>query len=320
MPSYNASEHIEEAIESILSQSFTDYEFIIINDGSTDDTEKKILKYEDSRIRYIKNNKNIKLIASLNKGFTLARGKYITRMDADDISLPNRLSTQVNFMESNPEIGISGGQMVIFGDNEGVSDYPISHEECVIGLLDQTCFSNNLFIIRKSLVEQFNFKFNPNYLHAEDYKFYTSLISKIKGANLTQTLTKYRRHDNSVSKMYFSTAFENRKKIRQEYSIQLLALEERLAQNFYGSISLKKAIALKQVREKIKLKFPNVDKRYIDDLCFNRIWYKDALYESEYSHLIGWKYLSILTVKSDLNIWKNFFNVWKHYIKQNLLK
>ena len=91
MPVYNAEEYLVEAIESVLNQTFRDFEFLIINDGSTDRSEKIIKTFTDERIRYIRNSKNLKIVQTLNKGLALAKGIYIARMDADDISLPLRL-------------------------------------------------------------------------------------------------------------------------------------------------------------------------------------------------------------------------------------
>ena len=106
LPAYNAEKYLAPAIESILQQSFKDFEFIILNDGSTDNTEKIILSYTDSRIKYIKNEKNLKLIKTLNKGIELAKGKYIARMDADDIALPTMLEECYTFFETHPEYSI----------------------------------------------------------------------------------------------------------------------------------------------------------------------------------------------------------------------
>ena len=113
LPAYNAEKYIRESIDSILDQTFTDFELLIINDGSTDKTEEIILSYNDSRIRYIKNEMNLKLIKSLNKGIDLSRGKYIARMDADDISLPNRLKEQVEFMENHNDISACSSLMYL---------------------------------------------------------------------------------------------------------------------------------------------------------------------------------------------------------------
>ena len=106
MPVYNGEKYLRPAIESILNQTFSDFEFLIINDGSTDNSESIILSYKDERIRYVKNENNLKLIKTLNKGIDLARGKYIARMDADDISLPTRLEREIEYMESHPECGL----------------------------------------------------------------------------------------------------------------------------------------------------------------------------------------------------------------------
>src|SRR5574344_639787 len=106
MPVYNTDEtFLRESIESILNQSFKDFEFIIINDGSTNNAEDVILSYKDERIRYYKNDINLKLIKTLNRGLLLAEGEYIARMDSDDISLPTRFQTQVEFLGKNPNIG-----------------------------------------------------------------------------------------------------------------------------------------------------------------------------------------------------------------------
>ena len=100
LPAYNAEEYIYAAIDSILQQTYTNFELIVINDASTDHTEEIILSFSDKRIRYIKNEQNLKLIKTLNKGIALANGKYIARMDADDISMPNRFQIEYEFMEN----------------------------------------------------------------------------------------------------------------------------------------------------------------------------------------------------------------------------
>ncbi|MDQ3072975.1 MAG: glycosyltransferase family 2 protein, partial [Bacteroidota bacterium] len=105
---YNGEEYLREAIESILNQSFTDYEFLIVNDGSTDKTAEILAGYFDPRIRIIHNNKNKGLSFSLNSGLEASFGVYVARQDADDISLRDRLRKQVDFMEKNPQIHVCG--------------------------------------------------------------------------------------------------------------------------------------------------------------------------------------------------------------------
>lgn len=113
LPAYNVQDTIGESIDSILSQTFTDFELIIINDGSQDNTEEVIHAYSDKRIRYYRNEKNEGLIYTLNRGLDLAQGKYIARMDADDVSLPTRFEKQVKVMEESPNIVVCGTQIIL---------------------------------------------------------------------------------------------------------------------------------------------------------------------------------------------------------------
>ena len=108
MPVYNGAMYLNEAITSILRQTYSNFEFIIINDGSTDLSEEIILSFSDSRIVYVKNPENYRLIKTLNLGFSMAKGRYIARMDADDISHPDRLLKQVDFLDHNIEYGLVG--------------------------------------------------------------------------------------------------------------------------------------------------------------------------------------------------------------------
>src|SRR5690606_10581123 len=110
-PVFNRELYLAEAIESILNQTYSNFEFIIINDGSSDKTEEIILEYQekDKRIKYYKNEENIGNNRTRNNGTKLARGKFIAIMDSDDIAVPDRLETQFNYLEKHPEIGIIGG-------------------------------------------------------------------------------------------------------------------------------------------------------------------------------------------------------------------
>src|SRR2546423_6687976 len=108
MPVYDVAKYLREAIDSILGQTFTDFEFIIIDDASTDRSAEIINSYNDPRIRFIQNEKNVGLIATLNRGLDLAYGEYLARMDQDDVSLPERLAKQVAFMETASDVAASG--------------------------------------------------------------------------------------------------------------------------------------------------------------------------------------------------------------------
>ncbi len=199
---YNAETYLAEAIESILSQTFTDFELLIINDGSTDNSKKIINSFSDNRIRLVDNETNIKLIATLNKGIDLARGKYIARMDADDISVPTRLEKQVTFMESHPEVGVCGSWFETFGNEKKTVKYPEKDEDILMMLLHQTPFCHPTIIFRKEVFEKNSIRFLPEFLHAEEYDVWVRLAGNTRFANIPEVLLFYRQHEASVSNSF----------------------------------------------------------------------------------------------------------------------
>ena len=120
MPVYNTAPYLREAMDSMLSQTFSDFELIVLNDCSPDNAEEILDAYDDPRIVRYKGEKNVGLSNVLNVGIVMARGKYIARMDSDDISLPNRLQVQVDFLEAHPEIDLVSVGMQLFGDNDEI--------------------------------------------------------------------------------------------------------------------------------------------------------------------------------------------------------
>lgn len=216
MPVYNGSAFLKEAIASILEQTYTNYEFIIINDGSTDLSENIILSYSDSRIRYVKHEKNIHLVGTLNEGITLAKGKYIIRMDQDDISLPQRIEKQVLFMEQNSEIGICGSWFKTIGAVEKYIEYPVEHDEICVSFLFFNPFCHPSTIWRKSFILKNNIKFNSNYNYAEDYKFFWDCSLHMKCANISEVLLFYRIHNSQMFHLSPSTYYETVYKVKND--------------------------------------------------------------------------------------------------------
>jgi glycosyltransferase involved in cell wall biosynthesis len=217
LPVYNGQLYLKEAIESILNQSYANFELIIINDGSIDDSEKLIQSYKDERIVYIKNDINIGLIETLNKGLIFSKGKYIARMDADDISLPNRLEKQVCFLEENPAFGLLGTGYSIFGGKEEEVHYPSEHEKLKIACLSYNPFCHPSVMIRKAVLDEFNLKFQKEYIHAEEYKLWTEILSVTKCHNLKEILLKYRFHSSQISQVHLVKQLEITQKIQIEY-------------------------------------------------------------------------------------------------------
>lgn len=219
IPCYNVELYVEEAVRSIMNQTYSNLEILVIDDGSTDKTAEILQKLAqiDSRIKYIKNETNLRLIATLNKGIELCTGKYIARMDADDISLPTRIEKQVQFLEKNPQIGIVGSYLKEFGLSNKTWRTEIKDKEIKSYLFFNTCFAHPSVIIRQDLLKTTNIRYNENYPHAEDYKFWCDLSEHTQFANLPETFLLYRINDNQVSKKYIDIQEQVAGNIRQEH-------------------------------------------------------------------------------------------------------
>lgn len=175
MPVYNGEKYLGVAIESILNQTYANFEFIIVNDGSQDGTEIIILSYNDERIVYLKSETNLRIEGTLNKGMRHAVGKYIARMDADDISLPSRLEKQLLFMERNPNIGVCGTWANIFGDNIESHTWkcPTQSENIKIEMMFACPFVHPSVFIKRTLFNSYSY--SDEFQKAEDYYLWYQL-------------------------------------------------------------------------------------------------------------------------------------------------
>ncbi|NMB83850.1 glycosyltransferase family 2 protein [Candidatus Roizmanbacteria bacterium] len=206
MPAYNAELYIGEAIESILNQTFKDFEFIIVDDASTDKTWETINKYakKDKRIRAYQNKKNLKISLTLNKGIKATKGKYIARMDADDWSYPYRLNKQVDFMENNPEVVICGGTMNICDSRLRIlakREYPKDNDRLKKIIFRHSPFCHPSVIYRTDIAVKVKGYFDQ-YNCAEDIDFYFKMGQHGKFSNLSIPLIKYRTVPGSISHRY----------------------------------------------------------------------------------------------------------------------
>ncbi len=186
MSVYNGERHLEEAVASILNQSFSDFEFIIINDGSTDRTVEIIESFSDSRIRLIHNDGNIGLTKSLNKGIELSNGEFIARMDADDISLPERFKKQIDFLDAHPEIGITGTNVRAIGENSKPKykiKYPENHWLIYWSLLFSNPMCHPSVMIRKEVLNKYG-NYNSQLKSSQDFELWSRLIGQTKFHNL----------------------------------------------------------------------------------------------------------------------------------------
>jgi len=199
MPVYNCELYIRESIESILNQTFDDFEFLIIDDASTDKTLDIIKTYDDKRIKVIKKTSNTGLTNSLNYGLSIAKGEYIARMDGDDISLIERFAKQVFFLDRNPDTVLCGSFFKIIGTDEIIT-VPENHEDIKLAMLKACCIGHPTVMIRKSYLDKFSLMYDVNKEPTEDYDFWTKLLKVGKLYNIQEILLNYRVHDSQVSK------------------------------------------------------------------------------------------------------------------------
>lgn len=237
LPVYNSELYVCEAIKSILDQTFDDFELIIFDDGSTDKTAAVVNSFTDSRIRFIRNSINRGIVYNLNYGLEISMGKYIARMDADDIAHSERLALQYEFMELNPDIATCGTWFEIMEENV-VVELPADHDQIKIGLLDYCVIGHPTVMLRADFFKTNNLKYRSSMQNAEDYDLWVRVAQIGKLANLPYVLLSYRKHEQQVSKV----ASSNQQIITNIVRTNLLySADKSLAPdyNFYhpGSIS-----------------------------------------------------------------------------------
>ena len=198
MPVYNCGNYIAESLESILNQSLADFEFIIIDDCSTDNTIAVINRYHDQRIRLIIKEKNSGYVDSLNTGIEMAKGKFLARMDGDDISVITRLEKQVKFLDDHPEIALCGAWYQLLSSTE-VIQHPVENEEIKIALLDYCALGHPTVMFRKGFIDEHNLHYESGFRPAEDYDLWTRISAVGKMANIPEILLYYRSHNDQVS-------------------------------------------------------------------------------------------------------------------------
>lgn len=221
LPVYNGEKHLHDAISSILSQTFTDLELLIINDGSTDGSEAIIRSFNDSRINYIINEKNIGLIATLNKGIELAKGEYLARMDADDISLPKRFETQVKLMNAEPDLVVCACRVeTVDRKIFKVGQHWFTGDDIPALLLFNATICHPSVMMRVSKIKEANELYSAEFKHAEDYELWVRLALNNKFALTNEVLFLYRENDTQVSVKYKTEQGERASVIRKNYLLK----------------------------------------------------------------------------------------------------
>ena len=226
MPVYNVEKYVGEAIESILNQTFTDFEFVIINDGSTDDTASIIKQYakKDKRIKFVNHSKNKGLIAVLNEGLGLCRGEYVARMDSDDISLQTRFEKQIAYMDKHPECVFLGAWCEKFGENITKQIFKYRNKIKLFDLLVYGCnFAHPTAMIRNNIVKKYKINYDINYPHAEDYAIWSDFAKYTEIHNLQEVLLNRRWHASNVSVLHENTQKQSAERVRKNILKTLLS-------------------------------------------------------------------------------------------------
>jgi glycosyltransferase involved in cell wall biosynthesis len=193
---YNQADYLPEAMGSILGQTLTDLELIVVDDGSTDSSPEVVHSFTDPRIRYVHNERNLGHAGSLNRGCALARGRYLAIMDSDDISLPERLARQADFLDAHPDVAMCGSWVETFGARTEVRRFPTEPAVLAVSLLLCCPFSTPSVMLRREAMLPEGF--DPRGL-AFDYAYWVEVANRAPVANLPEVLLKYRLHAGQVT-------------------------------------------------------------------------------------------------------------------------
>lgn len=241
MAVHNEELHLAEAISSILNQTFKDFELIIINDASTDSSQKILNSFTDKRIKIITNKQNMGLTKSLNKGIRLAVGKYIARMDGDDIAQPERLTKQIAFLNTHPNHGAVSTRYILINDNGQFikkKNIPLNHETIMQYLYVYNPICHPSAMIRKECFEKLGL-YNENYIVSQDYDLWFRVSSEYKLANLPDYLIFVRYDDENRL-----GAKKTKKQTKLANDIRSYYIEKHLLKEPQGALKLKQSLSV----------------------------------------------------------------------------
>ncbi len=318
LPVYNAEKFVSGTIQSMLNQTFSDFEFIIINDCSTDRSLQIINDFKDERIRVVSNEVNLGLTKTLNIGLNLCNGEYIARMDADDISMPDRLQIQVDYLEKHPEIDIVSGNYEIFGSHSEIVKVPLNEEYLKLDLFFQNSICHPAVMMRKDSLSKFDLSYDTKYLHTEDWALWFNCITKgLRIKNIDHILIKYRLEGQNITvqnrdsfelrstenykailKTLFNDPIENKIKLHFSVSRGIIG-HFTISETLHYINNLKHALYAYGFSKQVVLEYLNKKKeilffRYTDQSFFNGLQFmmKARIFNSKLLKYLGSKMLS----------------------------
>lgn len=305
---YNCEIYIREMLDSILSSTFKEWECILIDDASTDNTWDVIQSYVDKRIISFKNERQEGLTKNLNKGISKARGKYIVRVDGDDIVYPDRFEKQVRFMDNNPDILLSGCSMQYFGKRYDIAKANISSDkELRVRLLFNPVIMHPTFIVRKEVLDKWNIRYNEKLRYAQDYDLLYQIIQYGRIANISDVLVKYRVHDAQISieKKDEQKACANftREKILELLDIELSDQEKdswvKYCLSEYGEINDEDKQIILELQKNIIEKNQKIlffDEEILKKIFNEKNKYMDSGFRSSHYKMLSEKHLTLFRI------------------------
>ena len=273
MPVYNSAKYLKEAIDSILNQTFNDFEFLIIDDVSTDNSLKIIKSYNDDRIRIIINTSNEGQSYSMNLGLKNSRGKYIAIMHSDDISLPYRLEKQLLYMEANNNIGVCGSWIELIGENKGILQLETENDLIKIKLFTNQNLAHPSVMIRKHVLKKYNLYYNTEFIIAQDYDLWVKMFRYCSFANLDEPLIRYRTHNNQESIINIDRSIIETNKILknllENLGIHLDNSTLILHNKIFSGADIESSLIVKVLRHLICLRSSNIRTKVFEHKAFN---------------------------------------------------
>ena len=275
MPAFNEELFLEEAIQSIRNQSFSDFQLIIVNDNSSDGTQEIIDRFvmSDPRVSCIQNATNLGPARSRNLAIECTNTPFIAFMDADDIAISTRFEKQLAFLKANPSIGVCGSWSIVFGDKKAVLSNDVDHKKIKVGFLSHCAVHNPTVLLRRSSLG--DMRFDETMMVGEDYSLYSQLIATTKFHNLPEKLMYYRWHKNNISQTRINALHASERAIRAKQLSNLgIKPEDPELQNYIYAVSLQRkqspASTIKTIRCGERLLTLNRKLLYFDQKIFEK--------------------------------------------------
>jgi glycosyltransferase involved in cell wall biosynthesis len=202
LPVHNNAATIAQTIESILCQTLADFELLVMDDGSSDESAEIIRAYSDARIRIVRNERHLELAATLNRGLALVRAEYVARIDADDICLPRRAEVQADFLDAHPHVAVVGSFIETFGEGDSQTlRFPAKSCDISAAFVFRNTLAHPAVMLRKSALAVKNLGYDESFCRAQDYDLWARCaMAKVQLANVPEALVRYRLHANQATR------------------------------------------------------------------------------------------------------------------------